>query len=187
MSKGKCYPKQDILKKLFDYKGTVLEPACGNNAITVVLLKYFSEYKVYFSDIKYGGEYNFLDYKSPSGQPGQFHYIITNPPFSLANEFIIKAKQLCTVKFAFPMKLNYLQGQFRYENIFSVRDNFPLTKIYVFTRMPTLENTVREDGKYKTGMQAMAWYIWEKQKYECLSQPIIKWIDSKNHIVRKGE
>lgn len=164
----------------FDFNGTVLEPCIGEGEIILRLFKKFKYENVFAREIMYGT--NFFD----CDENIKYDYIITNPPFSKSNKFIIKAKKICKIKFAFLMKLNYLQGQWRYENIYSVKDVFPLTKIYIYTRMPTLEITVREDGKYSTGMQSMAWYIWERQKHECKSNPIIYWIDSKNHVFRKN-
>jgi len=198
--KGKCYSqvnrgqrnKNDLYQTpykmseaLLEYEYffkdySVLEPAAAEGAIVKILQKYNFK-NIYSYDISDSSRRDFLEEKD------KYYQIITNPPFSKANEFIIKAKEICEYKFAFLMKLNYLQGQYRYENIFNVCDNFPLTKIYIFTRMPTLTNEIREDGKYTTGMQAMAWYIWDKKNCDCISEPVIKWIDSKRHIVRKGE
>jgi hypothetical protein len=199
--KGKCYSQVDrgqrnkndnyqtpykltealFENEYFSKKKEVLEPACGDGAIVKILNEKFRYINIFAGDKKTG--FDFLE----MCEAKIFDYIITNPPFTLANQFILKAKKICKIKFAFLMKLNYLQGQWRYENIFSIKDKFPLVRIYIFTRMPTLKDTIREDGKYETGMQAMAWYIWEKQKHETLSIPIISWIDSKDHIVRKGE
>lgn len=206
MSKGKCWSQvnkgqrkesdfyqtpykltESLFKNEdFDFNKIVLEPACGDGAIVRILNSYFTYKNVESYDLKIHN----IDFLKDCPDR-KYDYIITNPPFSIANEFIIKAKEICTIKFAFLMKLNYLQGQWRYKNIFNKYDNFPLTKVYVFTRMPTFESTIREDGKYETGMQATAWYIWEKIKYETISQPIIRWISSEGQTVnkedRKGE
>lgn len=196
--KGKCYSqvnrgqrkKSDLYQTpgklidslfenvIFDEKATVLEPCIGEGEIILKLFDRFKYENIYATELMYGT--NFFNWNKT------VDYIITNPPFSLANEFIIKAKKICEYKFAFLMKLNYLQGQWRYNNIYNIRDNFPLTKIFIYTRMPTLELTTREDGKYNTGMQAMAWYIWEKSPFEVASHPIISWIDSSTHTVKKS-
>jgi len=195
-NKGKCFSKINQGKRLkgdtyqtpylmtqslfdnevFDDKTSMLEPACGEKAIVKIIKKnYFGKLKYY--DIKEGRD--FLEEKE------KYTYIITNPPFNKANQFILKAKEITTIKFCFLMPLGYLQGQWRFENIFNVISLFQLTKIYVFTRMPMLSNNIREDGKYETGMQSYGWFIWERSSIERINHPIIYWIDSKNHIVRK--
>lgn len=195
--KGKCYSKVNRGQRLkrdkyqtpytmtqslfdveiFDDKTTMLEPACGDCAIVKIIKEN------YFGDIEY---YDIADGNDFLIEEKKYHYIITNPPYSLANEFIMKAKKIAEIKFCMLLPLNYLQGQKRYEYIYNKVDNFFLTKIYIFTRMPMLSNKIRKDGKYQTGMQAYAWYIWEKRNYESNSTPLIYWIDSKDHIVRRN-
>jgi len=58
--------------------GSILEPASGEGAIVKVLLDY--GYAPDFYDINHG--YNFLE------QQEKYNVIITNPPYSLALEFI---------------------------------------------------------------------------------------------------
>jgi 23S rRNA A1618 N6-methylase RlmF len=84
-------------------------------------------------------------------QTETYDYVITNPPFSLAYEFVQKAKQLATKKFAFLLPLSYLHGKSRYDGIYMDKQ-YGLKKVYVFTRYPMLGNPLREDGKYNTGI-----------------------------------
>ena len=75
----------------FNKDQSVCEPACGGGAITKVIKEYWNDNLI----TAYDKETNFLwDYN-------EYNYIITNPPFSLAFEFIQKAKQLAKSKFAF--------------------------------------------------------------------------------------
>jgi len=196
-TKGKCYSKVNrgqrkkgdmyqtpysITEKLLDNELffrnlSVLEPAAGEGAIVRILEENFED--VAHFDIEKDGK----DFLTLERRP--CYYIITNPPFSLANEFIVKAKKLCLIKFAFLMPLNYLQGVHRHKTIFSVKDSFPLKRVHVFTRMPTLTNEVRSDGKYSTGMQALAWYVWERTRNAEASTPTINWINNQPDILRK--
>ena len=140
----------------FNKDQSVCEPACGGGAITKVIKEYWNDNLI----TAYDKETNFLwDYN-------EYNYIITNPPFSLAFEFIQKAKQLAKSKFAFLLPLYYLHGKKRYDEIFSDR-TYGLEKIYVFTRSPMLGETLREDGKHNTGMMPYAWYVWTNG-YTCL-------------------
>jgi len=147
------------------------DPACGNRAIGKVLRHRFNGF--YESDIKFGDD--FLN-----SSDDEMTTIITNPPFSLAHEFIQKAKSIYTDKIAFLLPVSYLHGQKRYEDkIFS-----ELKCIYVFTRYPMLGEQLREDGKYHTGMIAYAWYIWTKGWKK---EPVIKWIDNQKYVIGKND
>ena len=155
----------------FDFDLTICEPACGKNAITKVLQTKWNHVTAY--DI----EKNFLF------DTNEYDYIITNPPFSLAYEFIQKAKFLTRKKFAFLLPLSYLHGKKRFDNIYSDR-KFGLKKVHVFTRYPMLGESLREDGKYNTGMMVYAWYIFEN---DYSKNPTIHWIDNNYDVLNKND
>lgn len=148
--------------------GSVLEPACGKGAIVKCLPRcdaYYDEETDFFKETR------------------SFGTVITNPPFSKAKDFILKAKQVATDKIIFLLPLSYLHGKERYDLIYMDR-NFPLKKVYVFTRYPLLEETIREDGKHKTGMMVYAWFVFEKAY---TGKPEIDWLDNNEFVVKKGE
>jgi hypothetical protein len=154
----------------FDIQKTILEPAKGGGAIEKVLRRNgFSQV------VSYDKEVDFLK------ETRTFHQAITNPPFSIASEFIKKAKEVIENQFAMLLPLSYLHGKQRLEEIY--RDTgFPLAYVYVFCRYPMLGDPLREDGKYKTGMMVYAWYVWNKNH---IGNPIIHWIDNDQFILRK--
>ena len=111
----------------------------------------------------------------------EFEYIITNPPFSLANKWVLHCKKITTRKFALLLPLSYLHGKERYDSIY--RDaEYPLVRVHVFTRYPHLGMPLREDGKHYTGMQVYAWFVWEKGMWQ--DHPEIRWIDNDEYVVR---
>lgn len=160
---------RELLKreKLF---GTILEPACGEGAITKVLSEF--GYNFDKSDI----ENNFLK------QSKHYDTIITNPPFTIANEFILKASELSSV-FYFLLPLNYLHGKKRYNEIFK-NNKLNLEKVFIMTRTPMLGNELREDGKFKTGMQLYAWYKFNKN---FIGNPTIEWIELDKYVLKKED
>lgn len=160
------YCLTDLLLTKEKLIGTVLEPACGLNAI-VDRLPYCTEH--YDKDFDFFSEHR------------QFDTIITNPPFSLAKEFIIKAKEIAREKIMFLLPLSYLHGVDRYKTIYQDK-HFQLRTVYVFTRYPLLEETIREDGKHKTGMMVYAWFVWDKS-YN--GKPQIEWLDNNDYVVKK--
>lgn len=130
-------------------EATILEPACGEGAISHVLNEY------HYSHTAYDIEYDFLT------ETQKHDWIITNPPYSKALEFILKAKEVSD-NFAFLLPLSYLHGVERFNKIYS-DEQYPLNSVYIFTRYPLLEQTVREDGQHKTGMMVYAWFVFKKR------------------------
>lgn len=162
-----------LKKEDFDKNLTVCEPACGGGAISQILSEKWSEEKITSYDI----EKNFFsDMES-------YDYIITNPPFSLAYEFINQAKKLARKKFAFLLPLSYLHGKARFDHVYQDKD-YGLKKIYVFTRYPMLGDPLRKDGKYRTGMMVYAWYIFENGFND---SPTIDWIDNNDDVIGKND
>ena len=157
---------------------SILEPACGNGAIISVLAEYFSESNISSYDLSMGNSYNFLN------ETRKIDCIITNPPFSLAYEFILKAKEIATQKFAMLLPLSYLHGEKRYKEIYSDLQ-YPLSTIYVYTRYPMLGDPLRSDGKYRTGMMVYAWFVWDK--YRKHPEPTIRWISNQQYILNKAD
>jgi hypothetical protein len=175
--------EQLLENEFFDYQKTILEPACGKLAIVKILNKYFLNGCDYFDINLKEDSFNFFECCN------QYDYIITNPPFKLAFEFIEKSKQIAKEKFAMLLPLSYLHGQKRYESKIFTDETYPLITVYIFTRYPLLESEIREDGKYKTGMMVYAWFIWKKiENWKINLQiknsiPIIKWIDNNPYII----
>ena len=155
----------------FDKSLTVCEPACGAGAISNILKKHWNNVTAYDVEKDFLLEY------------GNYDYIITNPPFSIAYEFVQKAKQVATKKFAFLLPLSYLHGKKRYDDIYMDKE-YGLKKVYVFTRYPMLGEVLRDDGKYNTGMMVYAWYIFENH-YS--GDPIIDWIDNNADVLSKKD
>lgn len=160
----------------FDKKGLVLEPCCGEGAITLVLERNGFEY-IRDSDINQGLGADFLEFSSDS----YCDYVITNPPYGKGIDlFVIKAKSLYRKKIAFLMRLNWLSGSKRFKmNVYS-----ELKSIYIFTRMPDLRAPIREDGKYPTAGIVYAWFVWEKDYKD---KPMVSWLDNKPFVLKKKE
>ena len=157
----------------FDKSLTICEPACGAGAISNILKERWKDGLV----SAYDEETNFLL------ETGTYDYIVTNPPFSLAHEFILKAKSVVNRKFALLLPLSYLHGKKRFDEIYT-DEEFSLKKVYIFTRYPMLGEKLREDGKYTTGMMVYAWFVWEKGY---INEPTISWIDNNDDVLSKKD
>lgn len=158
------YSMTKQLLEVEEISGSVLEPAYGKGAILGFLP---------VGTVFYDADVDFLI------ETRQFDCIVTNPPYSLAFEFILKAKKVALNKFCFLLPLAYLHGKKRFDTIYSDRA-FPLARIYVFTRYPMLGDSLRQDGKYRTGMLVYAWFVWQRSHQ---GEPVIRWLDNQPYIL----
>jgi len=149
------------------FEGNIYECACGNGAMSEVMIK--NGYNVHSSDLidrGYGkSNINFLtqDYSIMD-----IDNIITNPPFNLSTEFTIRALSLAKKKVCMLNKLSYLEGIKRKEFIF---DKNKLEKVLVFSRRVPFK---KESTNTKAaGLMAFAWFIYDVN-YN--GKPTIDWI-----------
>ena len=128
--------EQLLENEYFDKENPVYDPAIGNGAITTVLERYWPPDIVGGNDIKYGH-----DFLSDINRKLLYNVytIITNPPYSLWNEFIEKSRKIAIKKFAFLGQLNFLNGVDRYEKKLYSPGKYNLKKLYVFTRQANLK------------------------------------------------
>jgi hypothetical protein len=146
------------------FPSAIWEPACGDGAMSKVLME--RGYDVVSTDIEprgYGTQLDFLEtveLMAPS--------IVTNPPFTMAEEFAEHALSLGCKKLALLCKLAFLEGVSRSAWL----EKTPLAKVYVFKRR--LKFTRNGDENIKGGgMIAFAWFVWEKGY---TGRPMIGWI-----------
>lgn len=148
------------------FNNDVWEPACGDGSMSKVLEE--NGYNVRSTDLIYRGygekeSVDFLYQKEHVGCTS----IITNPPFTLAQEFVEHAASLTYGKYAIFGKLSFLEGKAR-KKMFQY---LPLKKVLVFSQRVKL---TREGKPYKNGgMIAFAWYIFDPLYIE---EPTIGWI-----------
>lgn len=153
------------------FTGSIWEPACGEGHISKVIMDRYPDNNVYSSDLVdrgYGDSgVDFLEYDGV-----KYDNIVTNPPFKLAKEFVLKALDFSNKKVVMFAKIQLLEGISRKEMFL----NTPLKYVYVFSsRQNPLRNgsPVDENGKKWSSTMCFAWYVWE-HGYE--GEPIIRWV-----------
>ena len=158
------YVVEALLKREL-FTGNIWECACGDGAISEVFINNgFDE--VISTDLVYRGYGEQMDFL----QSDLFaDNIVTNPPYKLALEFVLKAKKQSRNKIAMFLKTVWLESENRYA-MFQDKE-FPLKTVYQFSKRVTL---YKGGVKMKnSGMIAYAWYIWDK---EYIGKPTIEWI-----------
>lgn len=137
-----------------NFEGEVWEPACGDGAMAEVLTA--AGLSVYSSDLfDRGFGASGVDFLKSKGW--RMDNIITNPPFSSVEDFILRALTLAKKKVAIFTKLTILETAGRYRNIFK---DTPPTRVLVFSERVTLyPSGIVTAG---TSMIAYCWLIWDK-------------------------
>lgn len=139
----------------------VWEPACNRGHMVDPLGEYFSA--VWCSDIHdYGLEgafqHDFLFPVTPHVMEwcGSVpDWIITNPPFRLAEQFIERASNVAKVGFAMIVRTSFLEGVGRYTNLFS--RNPPSIIAQFSERVPMVKGRLTATGSTAT---AYCWLVW---------------------------
>lgn len=156
---------------------TILEPCVGEGHIANVINDFFANKReITGIDLVDRGYPNtivadFLTYKTDKKWEG----IISNPPYSLAKEFIEKGMELLEEngQMAMFLKIQFLEGAKRKEFF----EKYPPKYIYVFrNRMATWNNGQPVDpktGKKWATTMCHAWFVWEKGSK---TEPIIRWL-----------
>lgn len=145
------------------FTGDIWEPACGDGAISKVLEEYGHTVRsTDLIDRGYGeGGKDFLFSADTAAN------IITNPPFTLGEEFIWKSLACTTGKVVMLTKLQFLEGAKR-KKMF---ESTPLKTVYVFSKRLTM---TRNGEKMKnSGMIAFQWMVWE---HGYKGAPTIQWL-----------
>ncbi|MCK9601469.1 MAG: adenine-specific methyltransferase EcoRI family protein [Sphaerochaeta sp.] len=146
----------------------VLEPACGDGAISRLL----TGGRVASSDlIDRGFGVGGIDFLTNDWNDTH-QTVITNPPFSLFTEFVKKGLEVAQEKLILFGKLQALEGEKRGTYLATT----PLRTVYVFKkRQNPLRNgvAVDENGKPWASTMAFAWFVWEKGY---IGKPTIEWI-----------
>lgn len=143
-----------------------LEPACGAGHMARPLAGYFRTVEA--SDAYAYGFGEVRDFLRYPFEAGSHDWVITNPPFRLAEEFVDRALLVARQGVAILARTVFLESVGRYEGIFAQR---PPSKFAQFVeRVPMVRG--RLDGKATTAT-GYAWFVWEKA---ASGHPQLMWV-----------
>lgn len=145
---------------------SVLEPACGRGHMARAFSEYFQ--KVEASDIHPYGYGQTGDFLRTIYAADSFDWVITNPPFKSAEEFIHRAMPIARRGVAVLVRTVFIESVGRFQRIFS--QNPPSIFAQFVERVPMVKGRVDRSASTATGY---AWIIWEKNgsKY-----PTLAWV-----------
>jgi len=161
-----------LQRETFDFS-KFLEPCVGQGHLVNVIKPQIKNGT--YLDIVNRGYSNtevcdFLNWKTNQ----TFTSIITNPPYSLAKEFLEKSMEVLeeSGRVAMFLKIQFLEGVKRIEMF----KKYPPKYIYVFSkRMATWNNgkPLNEENKKWATTMCHAWFVWEKGNQD---EPIVRWL-----------
>ncbi len=157
---------------------TCLEPACGAGHMAKVLQEYFAEVKV--SDAYHYGYGPVRDFLTYPYETNAVDWVITNPPFRLAEEFVRRSLDVARRGVAILARTVFLESSGRYEGIFRER---PPTKFAQFVeRVPMVRGRLDSKATTATGY---AWLVWDKASTE---YPRLMWVPPcRRQLERQGD
>jgi hypothetical protein len=136
----------------------IWEPACGPGAIVQVLRD--AGHKVHATDlIDYGcaDSEAGVDFLMEPRAPADVEAIITNPPFKLAAEFVVRALELCPLAIML-LRLAFLESARRS----AILDRGQLARIHVFrNRLPMMHRS-GWSGPTASSSMAFAWFVFDR-------------------------
>ena len=156
----------EALLRVEAFGGPVWEPACGDGAISKVLLAHgIDTFSTDLMDCGFGAAG--IDFLLCNGAAAN---IVTNPPYNKGEAFARHAVTLATGKVCFLMRLAWLAGQRRHKMFVAQ----PLARIWVFSgRLPRMHRHDYE-GPKTTSTIDFAWFVWDKNAPE--GAPQIGWL-----------
>ncbi|MGJ0621486.1 MAG: SAM-dependent methyltransferase [Methylocystis sp.] len=159
---------------------TCLEPACGAGHMAKVLSGYFDS--VHSSDIYSYGYGSVSDYLSAGYSPNSIDWIITNPPFRLAEEFVLRSLDIARIGVAILARTVFLESVGRYSRIFSKAS--PSVFAQFSERVPMVKGRLDEKASTATGY---GWLVWYKDSL-ATSPPQLMWIPPcRKALEREGD
>jgi hypothetical protein len=175
-------PPSSVEDLLNNYKiegNSFYEPCVGQGHISKVLKQHFPNAKIVETDLIYRGvgigDVDFVKTDVLSNVLGnkKVDWVITNPPFKYAKEFIQKSLDITNKGVAMFLKISFLETTSRKEFL----QNSPLKYVYVFSKR---QNPMKEGlelnpltGKKWSSTICFAWFIWE---HGYTGEPVIRWI-----------
>lgn len=143
-----------------------LEPACGEGHMVKVLKEYFCE--VHYADAYDYGLGPVRDFLSYPYEKNSVDWVITNPPFRLAEQFVERSLDVARVGVAVLVRTVFLESVGRYNRLF--KHNPPSMFAQFVERVPMVKGRLDEKATTATGY---AWLVWE---HSTRSDPKVVWI-----------
>ena len=143
-----------------------LEPACNRGFMAEPLKEYFGS--VTSSDIHQYGYGDVADFLGKGYGQDSFDWVITNPPFKSAEDFVHEGLRVARVGVAMLARTVFLESVGRFDRLFSKTP--PSIFAQFSERVPMFKGRLDSTGSTATGY---AWFVWIKGEKDA---PRLAWI-----------
>ena len=151
------------------HKLSCFEPACGVGHMAKPLKEYFGEVRA--SDIHAYGYGAVADFPNAPFEAASVDWVITNPPFRLAEPFVKRSLVIARRGVAILARTVFIESIGRYREIFQ---STPPTRFAQFTeRVPMVKGRLDKKASTATGY---AWLVWDVGRNREIS-PRLMWIE----------
>ena len=159
-------------------KQSCFEPACGAGHMAKPLKEYFGEVRA--SDIHPYGFGAVADYLAAPLAAGSVDWVITNPPFRLAEAFVTRSLVIARRGVAILARSVFIESVGRYRTIFG---STPPSRFAQFTeRVPMVKGRLDRRASTATGY---AWLVWELDR---AGTPSLMWVPPcRKQLERDGD
>jgi hypothetical protein len=145
---------EHVLKNEALGEQTCLEPACGRGYMASALEEYFRQVRA--SDVHDYGYGSVVDFTQKPYENQQFDWVITNPPFRLAEQFIGTSLRIARKGVAMLTRTVFIESVGRYDRLF--RENPPWRAAQFTERVPMVKGRLDKKASTATGY---AWIVWK--------------------------
>lgn len=149
-----------------EFSGSVLEPCCGDGAIS----KVFAERNFRVSSFdKFDRGYG--EVRDAFMITEGYDNVITNPPFAIAEDLIHHFSDKFRKKMCMLLRTAFLESAGRYERLFS---RFPPSRVHVFSERLSMY-PAGQQGVRGGGTTSYSWFVWDTATQK-VDGPRIRWI-----------
>ncbi len=134
---------------------TCLEPACNRGFMARPLGEYFQS--VQSSDVFDYGFGETVDFLAQQYQASSYDWVITNPPFKLAEAFVREGQRVATTGVAMLTRTVFIESVGRYERLFSIDPPWRFAQFV--ERVPMVKGRLDKSASTATGY---CWLVWLK-------------------------
>ncbi|MFC0240151.1 SAM-dependent methyltransferase [Rhodopseudomonas telluris] len=140
--------------------------------------------KEYFRQVRSSDAHNYgygeiFDFVVDASEPNSVDWVITNPPFRFAEEFVLRALSVARVGVAILARSVFLESVGRYNAIF---ESSPPTKFAQFSeRVPMVRGRLDKKASTATGY---AWLVWERA---AVGLPQLMWVPPCRKLLERPE
>lgn len=145
---------------------TCLEPACGRGYMARPLAEFFGGVEA--ADAHHYGFAPVRDFLTFPYEAKSHDWVITNPPFRLAEDFVQRALMVARDGVAILARTVFLESVGRYQSIF--RDQPPSVFAQFTERVPMVKGMVDAKASTATGY---AWFVW---RHGDRAAPRLAWV-----------